>query len=72
MSLSRSPPGSSRSNANAFVMPSNASRSSMRRHHRVVIGDDGYGDARDQTKLWYPDVNRACGLHGCLSRQVQR
>jgi hypothetical protein len=43
MSLSRSPPGSSRSNVNAFVMPRYASRSSMRRHHRVVIGDDRYG-----------------------------
>src|SRR5687767_7463711 len=49
MSLSRPSPGSRRSNANAFVMPRYASRSSMRRHHRVLIGDDASGQPPDPT-----------------------
>jgi hypothetical protein len=42
MSLSRSLPGSSRSSANALVMPRYASRSSTSRHHRAVTDDDGH------------------------------
>jgi hypothetical protein len=43
-SLSRSLPGRSRSNANAFVTPRYASRNSTRQHPRVVTDDDGEQD----------------------------
>ncbi len=49
MSLSRSPPGSSRSNVNALVMPRYASRTSMRRHH-CASPTTGAGDGHDQTR----------------------
>jgi hypothetical protein len=51
MSLSRSPPGSSRSSANAFVMARHASRSSMGgiiAQSSVTIGTR---DALDQAKV---------------------
>jgi hypothetical protein len=48
MSLSRSLPGSSRSSANALVMPRYASRSSTSRHHCAVTDDDGHGARRGE------------------------
>jgi hypothetical protein len=48
-SLSRSLPGSSRSSANALVMPRYASRSSTSRHHRAVTDDDGHGSTSGRT-----------------------
>jgi hypothetical protein len=43
VSLSRSLPGNSRNNANAFVRPRYARRNSMSQHRRAVTDDENFG-----------------------------
>jgi hypothetical protein len=72
MSLSRSLPGSSRSSANALVMPRYASRSRTSRHHRAVTDDDGREDVGDRPKIASFRAEVTFHLGGHIIRQAQR
>jgi hypothetical protein len=72
MSLSRSPPGSSRSSANAFVTPRYASRSSTSRHHRSVTGDDGHRRRRRTGSRSKLSAEVPSHQHGRINRQAHR
>jgi hypothetical protein len=69
-----SPPGTSRSSANALVMHRYASRSSTSRHHRAVTDDDAQEDVSDPTKIEAlgrssrPPARTLFGRHNVSSR----